>query len=176
MIATAASIGHSRPRAHAQSRRIVADLHASATAVALDLSASQLKHIARAGGISVSRASRWRTEGAGNPLFDTSQFVYGLAQTGQNPAAIVAHLTMILHHGMLGASDDALVQRFWLLMEEEEKAECRENTASKMLARTGDLAALRRALLDEASRQEQLAAVCLELERRGIDPTKYEQG
>lgn len=185
MIATAhamppATPEHENPRASVNRRfgalsvcdPRLSDMHAATTAEALEL-ASGIKQLALAGGISGKRASAWRIEGKGNPLYDVTRVVEGLAALNQHPGAIVAHVYMSLHHGLMSATDADLVRRFWSLMEREAEKEGRENGASQMYGRTGDLAGLRRAMLDEAGVQQEIAAVTLELERRGIDPRTY---
>lgn len=170
---------HANPRAisarrfgaYAVSDPRLSDLHASTTADALDL-AGGIKQLALAGGISGSRASAWRKEGKGNPLYDVTELVGKLAALNQHPGAIVAHLYAALHFGLMSATDADLVRRFWSLMEREAEKEGRENGVSQTYARSGDLAGLRRAMLEEAGVQQELAALTLELERRDIDPRK----
>lgn len=147
----------------------LSDLHASTTATALDMAAG-IKRLALAGGISGKRASAWRKEGRGNPLYEVTELVGKLAALNEHPGAIVAHVSAALHYGFLSMTDADLVRRFWDLMRNEAEAEGRENVASQTFGHTGDLSALRRAMLDEAGRQQELAGVTLELERRGIDP------
>jgi hypothetical protein len=179
MIAHAANPTHRQGGTHARSGANVARpcldaMLAASTATAWDMSVSGLKHIERAAGISKSRASRWSREGEGNPLYDVNQIVYKLAALGQHPGAIVASVYQTLHHGMMSLSDAALVERFWKLMRLEAEAQGREDAASQTFAQTGDLGTLRRALLDEAGREQELAAVALELDQRGIDPRTWQ--
>lgn len=161
---------------HAQRPRIVArdlcreDVLAAAVATAWDLATSQLKHLAKAGGISISRASRWSRDGRGNPLWDVTTAIYRLVEAGQHPGMIVAHIHTTLSQALMPTTDEALVERFWKLMEEESELEGSENRAQATYARTGDIAALEGATLREAGIQQDLAAVCRELRRRGIDP------
>lgn len=177
MIATAERIEAKAGRSHATKSRHVADpcldgLLASATAVALDLSKSGLKHLERAGGISKSRASRWCSEGKGSPLFDVTVVIYRLMQAGQHAGAIAAHVLTTLHASLMPISDAELVRRFWTLMGTESDVEGRENREQATYAVTGDLEGLERATLDEAGVAHELAAVIRELRRRGIDPRK----
>lgn len=162
-------------RSHATRRAMVAnasldDCLATATALSLDLSVTGLKHLQNAGGISKSRASRWRSEGRGNPLFDVTALIYRLTATGQSAGAIVAHAFTTLHQALMPISDAELVRRFWLLMGEESEAEGRENLKQATFGYSGDLEGLERAALEEAGTQHELSAVCRELRRRGIDP------
>jgi hypothetical protein len=145
-------------------------LQASAVALSLDLATTQRKHLAIAGGVTVSRASRWATEGRGNPLFDLTQMIVSLVANGQHPGALIAHAHMAMEAALMSVSDADLVRRFWEALEKEAEKEGRENAVSQTFARTGDLEALRRAMLDEAALQTEIAALCLEMERRGIDP------
>jgi hypothetical protein len=149
-----------------------ADLHASTTATALDMAAG-IKRLALAGGISGKRASAWRKEGRGNPLFEVTELVGKLAALNEHPGAIVAHVSAALHHGFLSMTKAQLVDRFWELMAREAEKEGRENGASQTFARTGDLSTLRRTMLEEAGVQQEIAAVALELERLGVDPVTY---
>lgn len=168
---------HANPRAIANRRfgalsvsdPRLSDLHASTTADALEL-AGGIKQLALAGGITGKRASAWRKEGRGNPLFDVTELVGKLAALNAHPGAIVAHVYAALHYGLMSATDADLVRRFWELLRTEAEAEGRENAASQTFAHSGDLSTLRRTMLDEAGRQQEIAAVTLELERRGIDP------
>lgn len=174
----AGSIAEARPSKHATSARVVADpilddLLAEATGMALTLSTTGLKHIERAGGISKARASRWTREGRGNPLYDITVILYRLTVAGQSAGAIVSHAIATLHHGLMPTNDAALVERFWKLMGVESVKEGCENGAQSEFGRSGDLAELERATLDEAGIQQELAAVCRELRRRKIDPRKY---
>lgn len=151
------------------------DLLAGATALSLDMSTTQNKRLARAGGISASRASRWRTEGRGNPLWDVTSLVYRLGAFGEHPGAVVAHLLTTMRQAMMPLSDADLVRRFWTLMEEEDDAECAENKASARLANGGTMEDLERASLEEATLQQELAATIRELRRRRIDPRTAQQ-
>lgn len=147
-------------------------VQAAAVALSLDLASSQRKQLAVAGGVTVSRASRWATEGKGNPLFDFTQMIFSLTGTGQHPGALVAHAHMAMEAALMSVSDADLVRRFWEAMEREAHKEGAENAVSQTFARSGDLETLRRVMLDEAAAQTELAALCLEMERRGIDPRK----
>lgn len=177
-----------RRRRHGQKRRILPpdagkpsgdpvldDLLAGATAVSLSMATSGIKQLALAGAISDRSASRWRVEGRGNPVFDLTGIVYWLARLGQHAGVLIAHLNATLAHGLMPISPDELVTRFWDLMGAESEAEGRENRASSMFARSGDLYELERATLDEAGVQHELAAVCRELRRRKIDPRTWRQ-
>jgi hypothetical protein len=146
------------------------DLLAAATATALDAASDGIKQLARAGSISGQRASAWRKEGKGNPLYDLNLVVYRLTVMGQHPGAILASLHAAMNQGLLGLSDDQLVDRFWALSRGESEKEARENTASALFAQTGDLEELERAGLAEAGVEMERAAVCRELRRRSIDP------
>lgn len=150
----------------------LSDLNAATTADALEL-AGGIKQLALAGGITGKRASAWRKEGRGNPLFEVTEMVGKLAALHAHPGAVVAHVYMALHHGLMSDTNESLARRFWQLMRMEAEAEGRENAASQTFAQTGDLATLRRTMLDEAGRQQELAATTLELERRGVDPRDY---
>lgn len=174
MIATATMQDRRRP-SHATIRAMVADPGlddslAAATALSLDLSATCLKHIERGGRISKSRASRWTREGRGSPLYDVTTLIYHLTAAGQSAGAIVAHAFTTLHHALMPIEDATLVRRFWELMGSESEKEGVENRAQSTFAVTGDLDGLERATLAEAAEQQELAAVCRELRRRGIDP------
>jgi hypothetical protein len=149
---------------------VLDDLLKSATALSLEMATSQVKHLAKAGGISASRASRWRVHGEGNPLFDLTGLVYRLGAMGQHPGAVAAHVLTTLYHSLMPISDTDLVRRFWNLMDREGDAECRENKAQGRLAGGGSLEDLERATLEEAGVQQELAATIRELRRRGIDP------
>lgn len=151
------------------------DLLAGATALSLETCASGIKHLAKAGGISGSRASRWRTEGKGNPLYDLTSVVYRLGVMGQHPGAIVAHVLTTMRQALMPVSNDELVRRFWDLMEREDDAECAENKAAARLANGGTLEDVERASLEESAIQQELAATIRELRRRGVDPRAARQ-
>jgi hypothetical protein len=172
-----------RPHLHAKKSPVVArgavdprveELQASAVALSLDLATSQRKHLAVAGGVTVSRASRWATEGRGNPLFDLTQMIVSLTAANQHPGALIAHAHMAMEAALMSVSDADLVRRFWEAMGREAEKEGAENRVSQTFARTGDLEALRRAMLDEAALQTEIAALCLEMERREIDPRSFD--
>lgn len=146
------------------------DYLASATATALSFASDGIKQLARAGSISGQRASAWRREGKGNPLYDLNVIVYRLTVMGQHPGALLASLHAAMNQALLGLSDGQLVERFWTHCRRENEKEARENLASTMFADSGDLEELERAGLAEAGEEMERAAVCRELRRRSIDP------
>lgn len=173
------AVGHAQndrifPSAVGKSSDLVLEqLQADASAVALDLSVNQVKHLAKAGGVSPSQASRWHTHGRGNPVFDITTMIYRLTQMRQNPGVLIAHAQATLHHSLMPINDAELVERFFTLTEKECEAEGGENKTQAMFARTGDLEELERATIREAGIQTELAAVCRELRRRRIDPRTF---
>lgn len=151
------------------------DVLASGVALALDMATGPVKRLAAAGSISPQRASAWRSEGKGSPLFDISLIVYNLTVNGDHPGAVVAQVHTAMMQGLLTMTTDALVRRFWTLTDEEHDAECSENRKLSEFQQTGDLEALERADMGEAMLQLERAAVCRELRRRGVDPRTTRQ-
>jgi hypothetical protein len=149
---------------------------AAATALALDMATTQVKQLAHAGAISPQRASAWRTEGKGNPVYDLSLVVYHLTLMGEHPGAILAQVHTAMLQALLGISDAELVRRFWKALDQECHKEGAENAATAAFARTGDLRGLARAMRGEAGLQHEIAAYAEELDRRGIDPRTYGPG
>ena len=171
-MASATRSTHARTASKCARDPYLEDCLASATAVSLDLSVSGLKHLAKAGGISRSRASRWRSEGKGNPLFEVTSLVFKLMAAGQHAGVLAAHILTTLHQAVMPLTEEELIDRFWLLMGLESEAEGRENHEQAMFAFSGDLEGLEKAALDEAGLQHELAATIRELRRRKIDPRK----
>lgn len=149
---------------------VLNDHLAAGVGLALDLCTTQVKQLAKAAGISPQRASAWRTEGKGNPVFEITSVVYHLTRMGQHPGALIGQIHTAMYQGMLGTSDVDLVRRFWTLMEQESVKEGRENAAAATFANTGDLERLERTKMDEAATEFELAALSRELRRRNIDP------
>lgn len=151
-----------------------ADSIADLTARTLRFAAPSCKALGIAGGVTQKRGSAWWREGRGSPLYDAFAFLYALARNPKGrPGAVVAAARSILRETMLPISDADLVQRFRDLKGEEDSAEGAENAAGSRVPWTGDLLSYERALLDEASVQEELAAVCRELRRRNVDPYRW---
>lgn len=146
---------------------------AAGVALALDMATGPVKRLAKAGSISPQRASAWRSEGKGNPVYDLSLLVFNLTVNGDHPGAILAQVHTAMIQGLLTLSTDALVRRFWTLTDEEHDAECSENRKLSEFQRTGDLEAMERADMGEAMIQMERAAVSRELRRRGVDPRTY---
>lgn len=143
---------------------------AAGVGLALDLCTSAVKQLAKAGNISPQRASAWRLEGKGNPVYEVTTLIYHLTRMGQHPGALLAQFHTAMYQAHLGISDAALVHRFWKLMELECVKEGRENAASVTFGKTGDLERLERTKMDEAATEFEIAALARELRRRGIDP------
>lgn len=187
MESLARKLGTGHPIERAKSRRmfprsvgkvsgrcpITEDALAAATATALDLATTGIKQLASAATISPQRASAWRIEGRGNPLYDLSLVVYNLTLAGEHPGAILGQVHTAMLQGLLGISDDALVSRFWKAMEMESAKEGAENAATAMFVRTRDLKGLAKAMRDEAGLQWEIAAYAEELDKRGIDPCEH---
>lgn len=133
-----------------------------------------VKRAAHVLGISERLMEDWRTGADKSPIVRTGKIVATLAaHEGLTPWPLLAYLRSEAMAAMAHVSDAALVRRFWRVMEEEAEAEGRENAAQQMYARSGDLEALERATLSEATLQEELAALCRELRRREIDPRDH---
>lgn len=148
-----------------------ADAVAELSASALRLAAPSSKALGNAGGVSQKRGSAWWTTGRGSPVYDCFALLYSLAlNPNARPGAVIAHAKSLLHEAMLPSDTEALVKRFRKLMGEEVAAEGQENEAQTAVAWTGDLGTFERALMHEASLQEELAGICRELRRREINP------
>lgn len=134
---------------------------------------SQAKQLAKAAGVSESRARHWRMEGRGNPIYEATVIVHGLTKAEQGAGVIVAHLMSTIHQALLPMDADKLVERFFTLMREESEAEGAENAAQSTVGHTGDLADLRLKMMRATGTQVELIAVIRELEHRRIDPYRW---
>lgn len=172
--------GSGRP-AHASRARKVArdprrqDAVALLSADALAVVRPSLKRVAAAGGVSLSRASRWCSEGKGSPVHDFYSLLDALLTDGSEDSAaaaasLIAHAETLLVRSTMTADTPELVRRFWSLVNEETQREADENSAFGRFAATGNLKEFARALKLESATQIRLASICEELDERGIDP------
>lgn len=129
--------------------------------------------LARTIGADKADASRWRRGQRNGRHARFFADVYNLAANEKtNPWALLAEAHAAAESGMMALSDEALVRRFAELMRHEAEREGTENGLSQTFALTGDLASLADALIAEAGVEMELAAVCRELDRRGLDPRR----
>lgn len=146
----------------------------AASAAALDAARPSLKRLAAAGGVSVSRASRWCSEGTGSPVHAFFSLMDALAEMDADAAStLLVHADALLQRHIMSADTHTLVQRFWSLVNQENQSEAAENGAFGEFARTGDLRGYAAALKAEASVQVKLAAICEELAERDVDPRTW---
>lgn len=120
-----------------------------------------------------SRIGNGRTEQRSVPG-EFFQIIWALA-TGDKttPFPLLMEAESVAEQGIMsGMTDEALIARFWTLYHEETEHEGEANCAmTKYVGRgVGTLKDLARVHLDEAAMERELAAVCHELDRRGLDP------
>ncbi len=132
--------------------------------------------IARSAGVSAELARRWCRGSSGNPFARAYQVVAALgADVDADPYPLVAGIKIIaIQTQVLRMTDEQLVHRFHEVLTKATAAEADQLMRKVNLARSRDLAGLRDASAIEATLDEQLAAICAELQQRGIDPWTWE--
>lgn len=102
------------------------------------------------------------------------EMLWGLAVCPRTtPYPLLAEADAVAKQGMIrGRSDADLITAFWKLYREENAKQGAEDTATGdyVSGETDDLSVVAEAHLAEAAHQAEFAAVCRELEARGIDP------
>lgn len=119
-----------------------------------------------------SRISNGRPEARSVPG-EFFQIIWALATGGANPHPLLTEAETVAEQGMIaGQTDEALVERFRSLVRDEtvEEGEANKALADYLTGASDDLDGVAREHLDEAARERELAAVCREMARRGIDP------
>lgn len=127
-------------------------------------------------GIDPADSSRLAT-GSGerrNLIGEFFQVIWKLA-TGDRTSAypLLTEADAVAEQGMMtGMDDGALIRRFHELVREETAHEGVANNALSeyLTGQTDDLRKLGQVHLDEGARERELAAVCHEMDRRGLDP------
>jgi hypothetical protein len=131
------------------------------------------KRVAFALGVSARRGRQMK---GGERTSTVSRFFMLLASlplSGLSPFPLATKVDVVAFQSLvLGMDDNALVKRFWDLMQKEAEHEGEENKVSAMFARNGDLAELAAATEKEAATAKELAAVTRELLKRNLDPRK----
>lgn len=134
--------------------------------------------LARTLGIDPADSSRL-TNGSSerrNVIGEFFQIVWKLAIGERtSPFPLLTEAEAVAEQGMMAGMDDkALIRRFHELVREETGCEGVANNAlsNYLTGGSDDIGALSRVHLDEAARERELAAVCHELERRGLDPRR----
>lgn len=117
-----------------------------------------------------SQATQWHRHGEG-VVGDFFELLFALAsRTKGRPEALIAEASIVMDVAVRDWSDRDLVEAFWRSMQDESEADGAEDTASQMLARTGDLEELEKRDMAAASAALYRARITRELRRRGISP------
>lgn len=135
------------------------------------------KKVARALGVSERAVQAWRTGEKPSAPSRCAEMFRKLTAAGLSPFAILAYLEAECAGAMMQMSDDALVERFWALMEEETRAEGELNRIQTAFARPIGRQATLDEIIEHATEHgtalNELRYVARELRRRQIDPRTH---
>lgn len=131
------------------------------------------KRVARALGVSERAVQAWRAGERPSALARCGEMFRKLTAAGMSPFAGLAFLEAECAGAMMQMSDDALVERFWTLMDEETERQGRLDATQVGFARTGDLRAIEDEAGEHGASLSELRYVARELRRRQIDPRTH---
>lgn len=135
------------------------------------------KRVARALGVSERAVQAWRAGEKPSALARCGEMFRKLTAAGLSPFAGLAYLEAECAGAMMQMSDDALVERFWTLMQEETKAEGELNEIQGAFTNPIGQQATLDDIIEHATEHgtalNELRYVARELRRRQIDPRTH---
>lgn len=135
------------------------------------------KKVARALGVSERAVQAWRAGEKPSALARCGEMFRKLTAAGLSPFAGLAFLEAECAGAMMHMSDDALVERFWALMDEETAAEGALNKIQQAFIRPIGQQTTLDDIIEHATEHgtalNELRYVARELRRRQIDPRTH---